>query len=190
MNINTVFPSKYLKSDELEGDVTYTIKTVEIETLGQGKDKEDKPIIYFKETEKGLACNKTNANIISGLYGNETDGWIGKQVTLFATEVQFGADMVMAIRVRMRKPATTSTTKSGDPVELAKREAWDAFKQKWDEYVKENPDEVPKRDERWKAALEEDFSGRDLKTLTAADWKGFTAHILADYSPAMGFIPM
>ena len=54
--------------------------------------------------DKGLCLNKTNAGTIADLYGPETDAWIGRQIRLFATEVPFGAEQVLAIRVRMRAP--------------------------------------------------------------------------------------
>lgn len=104
MRINDVFPSKYLKADELDGDLALTIRDVQIEKVGSGKDAEDKPVLYFEETDKGLACNKTNCKTISKLYGDETDDWIGKRIALFATEVDFQGDQVLAIRVRMKAP--------------------------------------------------------------------------------------
>lgn len=105
MKISEAFPSKYLKADELEGDVTYTIREVQMETIGQGQDADEKPVVYFEETEKGLALNKTNANTISGLHGGDTDYWTGKKITLFSTEVDFQGRQTLAIRIRMRKPA-------------------------------------------------------------------------------------
>ena len=59
--------------------------------LGQGKEALDKWVCYFDGTDKGLVLNKTNLNTIARLYGDDTDLWIGKPITLFATEVQFGS---------------------------------------------------------------------------------------------------
>lgn len=104
MNIATAFPSKTLRADEMNDDMTLTIKSVQVETVGQGKDSEEKPVIYFRETDKGLVLNKVNANTISGIYGPETDGWIGQRITLFPTEVEFAGKQVKGIRVRMKRP--------------------------------------------------------------------------------------
>ena len=105
MDINSAFPSKWLKSGDLgDSDLTLTITHVVMEEIGQGTEAEEKPIVYFQEEEKGLVLNKTNADTISRLYGHNTDGWIGKPVTLFSTEVDFKGSQTLAIRVRLRAP--------------------------------------------------------------------------------------
>jgi hypothetical protein len=105
MNIDEQYgENKYLKAEELDEDIVVTIRGVKVETLGQGKDAEEKPVVYFKELPKGLALNKTNATTIKTLYGPETDDWKGQRITLFATEVDFQGRQVMAIRVRSRAP--------------------------------------------------------------------------------------
>ncbi len=106
MNINDSFPSRWLKATDVpeDSDLLLTIADVEVQTVGQNEDAEEKPVVTFRETEKGLVLNKTNAATISGLYGAETDAWTGKKIALFATEVQFGSQMTMALRVRMKAP--------------------------------------------------------------------------------------
>lgn len=109
MNIDSAFPSKYLKAADIgETDLALTIKEVVMETVGQGEEAEGKPIIYFNETEKGLVLNKTNTNTIKGLYTAETDNWVGKTIALFATEVDFAGKQTLALRVRMKAPAKTN----------------------------------------------------------------------------------
>lgn len=117
MNINNAFPSKYLKSGDItDEDMVLTISHVEIENVGQGGDTELKPIVYFTETDKGLVLNKTNAATIAKVVGTpETDGWPGKKIALFATEVDFQGKQTLALRVRIRAPArVTSLT---DPID-------------------------------------------------------------------------
>lgn len=121
MNINDAFPSKYLKSGDVpeDSDLPLTIKSVSVETVGQGDDAEQKPIIHFEETEKGLVLNKTNAETISRLHTPETDNWPGKRIALFSTEVDFGGKQTLALRVRMKSPKQTTQAApvSGDPTE-------------------------------------------------------------------------
>ena len=130
VNINTAFPSKYLKADELDGDVVYTIEGVTLENVGTHEKPESKPVITFAETDKGMVLNKTNANTVAGLYGPDTDGWIGKPITLFATEVDFQGKQTLAIRVRIKAPKTTpaAAPPSNALLVAARRKAWDAFK--------------------------------------------------------------
>lgn len=105
MNINTAYPSAYLKADDLNGRaVTVTIDRVEMEEIGQGRNKETKPVIYFRGKEKGLVCNKTNANTIAKLYGGETDEWAGKGITIRPAEVEYQGEMMIGIRVSPMKP--------------------------------------------------------------------------------------
>lgn len=182
MNIDQCYPSKYLKSDDLDEDVTYTIRKVEIENLSQGKDKDEKPIVYFEEVEKGIVLNVTNKNTIKGMYGPDTDGWVGKQVTLFATEVEFKGEMTMAIRIRLRKPeqeqhqnrAGATSGNSGAMVGanaagVAKQEAWKAFCVTH----KALPGDIVTK--QWIQAVKEYFDGKAPSQLSADDWLKFIA---------------
>ncbi len=104
MKSESVFPSKYLKAEELDDELTVTIKKVVMEEM-ESKDgrSQDKPVAYFKEINKGLVVNKTNWSIIAKQHGDESDDWVGKQITLFVMDVEAFGEMVNAIRVR---PAT------------------------------------------------------------------------------------
>lgn len=116
MNINSAFPSKYLKADDCDEDVTATIKAVKMETVGQGPKAELKPIVFFNELSKGLVLNKTNAKMIAKIAGqDDTDEWVGTKVRLISTEVEFQGDLVMAIRVREVKKAGAAKKKAADP---------------------------------------------------------------------------
>jgi hypothetical protein len=114
MNINNAFPSKYLKSGDVpeNDDLLLTIERVSVESVGQD-DPEDKPIVYFREVEKGLVLNKTNANTIAGLYGPETDGWTGKRIALYATEVAYQGKMTLSLRVRLKAPTVPAVNGNG-----------------------------------------------------------------------------
>jgi hypothetical protein len=118
--LNDMFPSKWLKAADFdESGSVLTIDRLEEESIGQGSDKADKWVLYFKELDKGLVLNKTNTNIIAALYGDDTDEWDGKLVTLYATEVQFQGDMVDAIRVRKKAPKPKKATATTKPTASA-----------------------------------------------------------------------
>lgn len=107
MKVSDMYPSRFMKAEDFEEDEsrTLTIRTVEMEELGKGKEAVQKPVIYFRDHDKAMVANKTNANIIAKLYGDDSDDWIGKRITLYAIEVQVGSDMVRAIRVKTKAPA-------------------------------------------------------------------------------------
>jgi len=100
MKIGTAFPSKYLKSDDLQGkEVKVEIdRCVTEDVTGDG---EEKLIVYFRGKKKGLVLNKTNATKIAATYGDETDGWDGKPVILYPDTTQYQGRMVDCIRVRV-----------------------------------------------------------------------------------------
>jgi hypothetical protein len=110
MNIDKAFAGNFLKADDIEEDTTLLISKVAIETVGT----DERPIVYFDGYEKGLVLNKTNKETIKGLYGKETDDWIGNKITLFTTEVDYQGKQVMAIRVRMKAPKTSAPAAKQD----------------------------------------------------------------------------
>lgn len=117
MNIDAAFPSKYIKSSDLPEDgvaVPFTITSVETEEIG--KDKQIKPVIYFKGHDKGMVANKTNCNTIAKALGSrDTDDWVGKTILLYSTEVQFGDEMVESIRVKLKAGKAAPAAKNQEP---------------------------------------------------------------------------
>lgn len=97
MKLNDVFPSKYLKADDLEGrEVTVTIRDAKIEKMGD----DQKLVIYFAGKDKGMVVNRTNADRIAHYHGPDTDGWLGKQVVLGTELVTFNGKTDDALRVK------------------------------------------------------------------------------------------
>ena len=116
MNVNEVFPSKYLKASDLgEARPIVTIDHVSVELVGKQQDK--RPVAYFAGKTKGLVLNKTNAKAISVVAGSdETDDWSGVKVQLFATMVEFAGDQVEAIRVKApQKPKAAKPEPEPEP---------------------------------------------------------------------------
>lgn len=97
MNINKVFPSKYLSAADLNGATpTVLIDTVKLETVGD----DSKLVVYFKGKDKGLVLNKTNANAIADILASkDTDEWEGKRIKLITAKVDFQGKRVAAIRI-------------------------------------------------------------------------------------------
>ena len=99
MKLNDLYPSRFYKAADFDEPTTVTIDDVVLEELGE--TKEEKPCLTFKDSEKMMALNKTNALVIAAAYGEETNAWKGQKITLFATRVPFGGKLVDAIRVRV-----------------------------------------------------------------------------------------
>lgn len=122
MKVLDAFPSKYLKASHLEDrEVKAKIERVDLEMIGSGKDATKKPVIYFKKFDRempadSMVLNVTNAKVISAAFGDDSDGWDDKVIVLYPAMVQFGSDMVEAIRVKIPKAApATAKPKATDP---------------------------------------------------------------------------
>lgn len=101
MRISTAFPSDYLKAGDLGGrTVRVVMSHVEMKDIGG----DHKPVLYFQGKDKGMVLNKTNANNITALYGDDTDHWAGREIMLFPAMVDFQGKTVEAIRVRGPQP--------------------------------------------------------------------------------------
>jgi hypothetical protein len=106
MNVNDIFPSRFLKAHDLAGKpYTLTIKAVTLEDLGHGAEKESKLAISFEKATKMMLLNRTNAMIIASLYGPETDQWLGKAVTVYAARVKAFGAWHDALRIKEQIPA-------------------------------------------------------------------------------------
>lgn len=120
MNIDSAFPSHYLKASDL-GDKSpiVTIDRVEVEPIG--RDKEIKPVLYFQGKDKGVVLNKTNAKKIAELTGSkDTEDWTGCQIRIFASTTEFSGETVECIRVKAAGvPAKPKPKAEPEPVPVA-----------------------------------------------------------------------
>lgn len=97
MKQSDVFPSKYVKAEDLKGRaVQVVISHVVLEKLGNDM----KPAVYFQGKEKGVVLNKTNFGRIAYIYGDESDDWTGKEIVLYPELVDFQGKPTWSIRVR------------------------------------------------------------------------------------------
>jgi hypothetical protein len=100
MDYERLFPGRFLKAALLDGkDWTVTIAKVRLEEMEKDDGgKEVKGIVGFSDAKKEWVLNRTNATCLAAMFGRDTDGWIGKRVTLFPTTT--GPKHDPCIRVR------------------------------------------------------------------------------------------
>lgn len=97
MRVSTAFPSNYIKCEDLQGrPARVKMNYIKMEDIGD----DHKPVLYFIGKEKGLVLNKTNAGVISSMYGDETDHWSSQEIEIYPTETDYQGKRVPAIRVR------------------------------------------------------------------------------------------
>jgi hypothetical protein len=100
--------SKYFRAEEITQEKTLRIKTVTEELVGVGADQEKKLVVWFTNSPKGLALNRTNNRTLRGVYGDDTAGWAGKLIVVFQTTADYRGRLVPALRVRIPPPKHAS----------------------------------------------------------------------------------
>jgi hypothetical protein len=97
-----LYPSKYVKAVDLKGHaVTKTISSVNLEEMeGVDGQKKVKVIVHFSDSQKMWVVPRTCGEALRVMFGNKPPKWIGKRVTLFATDVDSFGETVQAIRVK------------------------------------------------------------------------------------------
>lgn len=98
------------------------VKSAKLKTRGDSEGKR-KCVITFERAHKKMVCNTTNAEVIESLYGWDTDGWVGKLVTLYQADVRSpkGRGTVKGICVRNKRPAGQPEEIIDRPVDQAMR---------------------------------------------------------------------
>lgn len=103
MKANELCPAPHLEAADLDGtDMVVTIKGIGFGEVGE--DKAKKGLVMLEEFPRSWVLNRTNLKRLIAMYGNETDAWIGKKVTLYPSETDFAGKTVPCIRVREMPP--------------------------------------------------------------------------------------
>jgi hypothetical protein len=122
MNINQLKESKFLKKEDAGRGILVTITHLTQENVAkEGAEQEMKWCLHFKETDKPLVLNSTNAQIIAGIIKNEdTDNWAGHKIVLYHDpNVSFAGKVMGGVRVRaprLPKPASVPAPSMPAPV--------------------------------------------------------------------------
>lgn len=128
MDIDLLFPEKYLKGDDfINREVTLTIRNVIQDDLfipSAGK-KQPKAVVFFEELhakaeaigrvddQKRIIISKTLKLDIVTLFGKETKAWHGKRLTLYRGPAVAGGKMV--IRARLATTPSDTSTSTTEP---------------------------------------------------------------------------
>ncbi len=115
-------------------DFTLEIVRVEQSIVTSAEKPRGEPCwhAYFKDTEKPLIINVTNAKILCGMSGSEdVESWVGLKVTVFATRVQGkGGQQCMGIRLRpLKAQGKVESMEADQPVDKAMEAEQDAAMQ-------------------------------------------------------------
>jgi hypothetical protein len=102
MHYRLMYPSDYLNAADLKGkEVAVTIGKVFIDDVPDPQGtKQKKPVILFEGKVKKWPLPKTCARVISKRFGNDTEQWIGKQVTIYPTTCKAFGETVECVRIK------------------------------------------------------------------------------------------
>jgi hypothetical protein len=109
MKATDVFPSTFLKKEDVGKGLTLTIETVSMEDVNTDDGKEKKAVLHFVDGRaKPMILNRGNWSILEEAYGVDSDDWAGHPVEVYVDpSVMFGGKRVGGVRVRTpeKKPA-------------------------------------------------------------------------------------
>jgi hypothetical protein len=102
MDWRKYFTGEYIAAVEFgSAQPTLTISGIKgVKVEEEGKPSKGKAVVTFQGKDRAWLLNKTNAMCLAGMFGPDTDKWIGKRVTLLAVEVQVGKGREPGIRVK------------------------------------------------------------------------------------------
>ena len=127
MKRDDVFPSKFLKAADLNGQpVELAIREARMETLKTPDGAEqEKCVLYFAKAKKGLVLNLTNWDTVADLAGADSKEWPGQRIELYPTKTEMRGKSVDCIRIRQPEQATLPPPKPKAPPPAALRDDMD-----------------------------------------------------------------
>jgi len=82
---------------ENKAKLRLTITEVEMVTFEDKEGDKDKLVLSFKETEKKLPVNFTNADVLFGEIAEDTDEWVGHKIILYVGQTKMGPGVKVKI---------------------------------------------------------------------------------------------
>jgi hypothetical protein len=96
------FPGRYLRTVDVKDQPprNAVISHVVLETVGQGADAKEKPVVYFEsEDDKPMVLNVTNFDTLAEAFGADCDDWAGCAIRIFVAKTRYAGKAIDGIRV-------------------------------------------------------------------------------------------
>lgn len=117
-DINSFFPSSYLRAADLPQPRVLTMTDVVSETFDDGTSK---PCVGFQEITQRLGLNKTNANSIAQLYGGATEAWPASKLRSIRTSFTSKVALSNAFESGLPAPSRLRRSPRASPTMSPKR---------------------------------------------------------------------
>lgn len=100
-NMQQELSSQWLSKDDVTTNGTAaTIARITQEEVGSDRDL--RFAIHFQGNMKPMILNKTNTRILVALFGHDSDGWLGKAITVYNDPtVGYAGQITGGVRIRM-----------------------------------------------------------------------------------------
>ena len=90
MKVSEKYAGKYLRAEHLQGRTVRVQITHVEEDVEMGKEKEKKDVVHFKGKWRPLVLNRTNAETLAQILGDDSEGWWGGNIVLYPVETPTG----------------------------------------------------------------------------------------------------
>ena len=102
-SISKEYPGRFLRGSDVAGHtMNLKIKNVKREKVYKQKERKDVPmlVVYFDDKDKGVLLGKERAMDLKGLFGDDTDTWLEKEVTMYTENKDIFGKNVDVIRFK------------------------------------------------------------------------------------------
>lgn len=101
MNAKFLNPSNYFSVADFEDGATFKIVGIDFEEVEEQNNKtKKKGAIRLDGVGKPWLCNVTNVKCLVAMFGDETEAWINKRVTLCHERVMAFGEQTLGVRLR------------------------------------------------------------------------------------------
>ena len=102
--VGEMIESKYLKQTDVHDEMLVTVvKVGKANIAREGDEPEYKWLVRFQEFAKPMVLNSTNIKRLAKACGDDTDDWVGKQITLYVDpDVEFAGNVVGGLRIKAK----------------------------------------------------------------------------------------
>jgi hypothetical protein len=118
LSLSAMSKARYVRQVDVTDEPILTIKNFALEKMQSNGREEDRWVLYFKETPRGLVLNQAHLRALRESFGLNDSDCVGKRVQLYVdASVTFGGRVTGGTRLRAFKPASkkASASQSASP---------------------------------------------------------------------------
>ncbi len=114
---NRSYAGQYLTSVQIDRPVAVKIASLQTDTVKywqKGAKPAERVVLKFEGKDQGMVVNKTNFKKLAEMFGWDSDGWVGKEITLATVQKEAFGRIVDSIEVRSVAPGVQTAKKDSE----------------------------------------------------------------------------